>query len=329
MRFRSRGSHDSGGSRLRIFFCSDVHGSNVCFRKFLNAGRFYEADVLILGGDITGKQLVPLTRDPDGAVRGELAGERLEALTPDDVRALEERLADSGHYSIVCEEDEVARLRADPDARSALFERELLSRLERWMALADERLKGSRVRCLIQGGNDDYEACNEIIDAAEHVELSEDRVLELGDGLELISSGRANITPWKCPRDVPEEKLEALITAMADRLKRPDQAIFNLHCPPVDTPLDEAPALGSDLKPRIGPGGMEMAHVGSTAVRSMIERYRPLLSLHGHIHECKGTVRIGPTTCVNPGSDYGEGSLQGALIELTGSRLRSVSLLTG
>src|ERR1700733_2631592 len=106
MRFRSRGSQHSGGSRLRIFFCSDVHGSNICFRKFLNAGRFYEADVLILGGDITGKQLVPLTRDYDGTVRGELAGERLEGLGPDEVGALKERLADSGNYGLVCDEDE-------------------------------------------------------------------------------------------------------------------------------------------------------------------------------------------------------------------------------
>jgi uncharacterized protein len=329
MKFFSRGTRAGDGQKLRIFFCSDVHGSNVCFRKFLNAGRFYGADVLILGGDITGKQLIPLKLASGGSVSGEMAGERLEAGDPAEVEAVLERLADAGHYGVVCDEDELEALRTNAQLRAEVFERELLGRLQSWIALADERLAGSGIRCLIQGGNDDYDACNEIIAGAEYVELCEDRVLRLDDAHEVISCGRANMTPWACPRDVPEEELAALITAMAERLQSPETAIFNFHCPPADTPLDEAPALGSDLKPRIGPGGLEMKHVGSTAVRSAIERYAPLLSLHGHIHECKGTVRIGRTTCVNPGSDYGEGVLQGALIELAGSQVRGVSLMAG
>ena len=37
---------------MRIFYATDVHGSEVCWRKFLNAGPFHKADVLILGGDL-------------------------------------------------------------------------------------------------------------------------------------------------------------------------------------------------------------------------------------------------------------------------------------
>ena len=36
---------------MRIYFATDIHGSEVCWRKFLNAARFYQADKLILGGD--------------------------------------------------------------------------------------------------------------------------------------------------------------------------------------------------------------------------------------------------------------------------------------
>lgn len=329
MRLFSRAKRaEEDGADLRIFFCSDIHGSDVCFRKFLNAGSFYGVDVLILGGDITGKQLVPLCRQADGTVTGEIGGERIRTRDDEEVEAVLEHLADAGNYGFVCDEEELGRLVEDPAERSAVFEREMLARLQRWMDLADERLPDSGLRCLMQGGNDDFPTCNAVIESAQHVEFCEDRVIRIGEH-ELVSCGRANMTPWACPRDVPEEELGALIAAMADQLERPDEAIFNLHCPPVDTPLDEAPALGPDLKPRIGPGGLEMKHVGSTAVRAAIERYGPMLSLHGHIHECKGTVKIGPTTCVNPGSAYGDGVLQGVLVELRGASVRSASLLTG
>jgi Icc-related predicted phosphoesterase len=331
MRFgaRSKGASSSPSSSLRIFFCTDVHGSDVCFRKFLNAGAFYQADVLILGGDITGKQLVPLKRERDGAVSCRFDGEVALARDEAELKALRARISDAGHYPLECDEEEVDRLRRDQSHRASVFERELLGRLRAWMTLADERLAGSGIRCLIQGGNDDFPECDGIIAASEHVEHPEDRVVELPGGWEIVSCGRANMTPWRCPRDVPEEELSTLITSMADRLQNPERAIFNLHCPPVETPLDEAPALDDTLKPRVGPGGMEMAHVGSSAVRQAIERYSPLLSLHGHIHESKGTVRIGRTTCVNPGSSYGEGVLQGALIDLYGDSIRSLTLIAG
>ena len=50
--------------RKRICFVTDVHGSERCFRKFLNTAKFYDAQYLILGGDITGKTLVPIERGP-------------------------------------------------------------------------------------------------------------------------------------------------------------------------------------------------------------------------------------------------------------------------
>src|SRR5262245_4561337 len=51
--------------RVRVFFATDVHGSEVCWRKFLNAGAFHKADVLIMGGDMTGKAMVPITGSGD------------------------------------------------------------------------------------------------------------------------------------------------------------------------------------------------------------------------------------------------------------------------
>jgi Icc-related predicted phosphoesterase len=330
MRLRRRSEGASGGAprRTRLFFTTDVHGSDVCFRKFVNAARAYEADVLVLGGDITGKQLVPLVRQGDGTIEARFGGELHRVEGESAVKDVLVTLADAGHYGIVCDRGEVDRLREDPEYRASIFERELLARLERWLAIADERLAGSGIRCLIQGGNDDFDACTELISQAEHVECPEDRVLVMDDGREIISCGRANMTPWACPRDVPEQRLEEMIESMASRLSRPETAIFNLHCPPVDTPLDEAPALGEDLKPKVGPAGIELAHVGSTSVRTAIERHQPLVSLHGHIHECRASVRIG-RTLFNPGSSYSEGILHGALMDIADEGVRDFVLVTG
>ena len=63
-----------------------------------------------------------------------------------------------------------------------------------------------------------------------------------------------------------------------------------------------------------------MASVGSTAVRAAIERYQPMLGLHGHVHESPGTEKLGGTLCINPGSDYGDGVLRGAIVDLEAER---------
>jgi hypothetical protein len=92
------------------------------------------------------------------------------------------------------------------------------------------------------------------------------------------------------------------------------RTIFNFHAPPYGSNLDEAPALDAEMK--FIAGGRAMRAVGSKAVRDSIMEYQPLMSLHGHIHESKGGVRLGQTLAVNPGSAYEEGVLQAAIIEL-------------
>src|SRR5579863_8923722 len=51
-------------AKTRIYFVSDLHGSSVCFRKFINAARIYEAKVLILGGDVAGKAIQSIVQAP-------------------------------------------------------------------------------------------------------------------------------------------------------------------------------------------------------------------------------------------------------------------------
>ncbi len=310
----------------RIFFATDIYGSEVCWRKFLNAGAFYDASVLILGGDMTGKALVPLVQDR-GRTEAELAGDRFVLESEEAVREMEARIAARGFYSVRVTPGEVTELQADPEKLDALFTERMGATLERWVAMADEKLRGRDVRCFVCPGNDDRFDVDDRIRSAACIELAEGRVVEV-DGVEMISTGWSNPTPWETHRECSEEDLGARIDQMVGLLRDPARAIFNLHCPPYGSKLDEAPALDADLRPMYG--GQALRPVGSTAVRDVIMRSQPTLSLHGHIHESRGAARLGRTLALNPGSSYESGVLHGALVEIDAQRgVRSYMLVTG
>src|SRR5262245_60361972 len=85
-----------GGVSFKVYYASDIHGSELLRRKFINAGRFYGAEVLIMGGDIAGKAVVPIVERGGAYYAPEVAGERSYA--EDQVHALERRIRDLGMY---------------------------------------------------------------------------------------------------------------------------------------------------------------------------------------------------------------------------------------
>ena len=302
---------------MRIFYASDVHASNRCFKKFLNAGKFYGADAIVLGGDITGKAIVPFVDVAPGEVKVTFLGKEQVLSSEDEVRAVEERVGDTGYYPHRCSPEEAEELGTDSARLHALFIEKIVRRVEEWMTLADERLSGDRaVPCYINAGNDDPREIDDVLKAAARVEFLEGRVVELPAALELASCGYANMTPWQCPRDVEEDELAGRLENVASKVSDPEWAIFNFHCPPYDTQIDQGPVLGEDMRMRSTAGGVEMHAVGSTACRDVIERYQPLAGFHGHLHESRGTFKLGRTVCINPGSEYSEGVLRGAIVEI-------------
>lgn len=312
---------------MRIFFATDVHGSDRCFAKFVNAGAFYRADAVILGGDITGKAVVPFVEE-NGGVRVRFLGEE-RVVHGDEIGDLEKRVADTGYYAHRCSPDEVARLNAEPDLITPIFLELMLARARKWMDLATERLAPHGIPCFVNAGNDDPRPVDDIVRASDYVQFCEGEVLRLPDGTELASCGYANQTPWDCPRDVSEEDLEERLDAVVAKLDDPRHAVLNFHCPPYDTVIDAGPVLGEDMRLKSGAAGVLTQAVGSTACRRVIERVQPLLGLHGHIHESRGTFQLGKTLCINPGSEYTEGILRGALLELRGGKLVSHQLAAG
>ncbi|MGA7911053.1 MAG: metallophosphoesterase [Candidatus Dormiibacterota bacterium] len=309
----------------KVFFATDLHGSETCWRKFLNAAKFYDADVLICGGDMTGKAIVPIVQE-NGHYTVALGGEHQE-VAAEQVAEVEANIRRKGYYPLQMSVERLHELDADASKRAECFQEVMLAGVERWMNLAGEKLRGTGIRCFVCPGNDDEMEVDDVVLRAELVELGEGRAVEI-DGFTMISTGWSNHTPWNTHREEAEDKLAERIEAMASQVKDPSRAIFNLHCPPYKSGLDEAPAIDADLK--LLHGGRALRPVGSTAVREAIEHHQPLLSLHGHIHESKGAVKIGKTLSINPGSAYEEGMLMGAIIQLDAKKgIKSYQLVNG
>lgn len=297
---------------MRIVFATDIHGSETCWRKFLNSAAFHDADVLVMGGDMTGKAMVPIVADGSGWTVT-LQEQRYALASESDVEAMEKRISARGYYPVRLTQEEVRAWADDPGLVDTRFRAEIVRGVERWMDLADERLADSGVRCIVSPANDDPFEIDPIIDRTRWVELGEANLIDL-DGLTLVSTGWSNPTPWNTFRELPEDELTARIDQLMSGVADPRRSIFNFHAPPYGSNLDNAPKLDADM--RYVAGGQALIPVGSRAVRDAIGRYAPPLSLHGHIHEGKGAVKIGSTLAVNPGSSYEDGVLQAAIVDI-------------
>jgi Icc-related predicted phosphoesterase len=317
-----------------LFFATDVHGSERTWRKFINAGKFYNADVLVMGGDIIGKLAIPIIRQKDGGYRATLQGRVERFGNEDELTGLLQRIGTLGFYSKVMDEDEYRRVQSDPQAIEALFHDLARQRLESWVRLAEERLRGSGIRCFITGGNDDYTDVLAVLPRGGDgpVQACEGEVLPIDERHTMASLGISTPTPWHTPREVTEDELAEVIAKLVTAVPDIGKCIFNFHDPPNDSTLDTCPMLDwtTDPPSPITRGGSIVLHgAGSRSVRRAIETHQPVAALHGHIHESRGVTKIGRTLCVNPGSEYAEGILRGCLLNLEDGKVGGYQLTAG
>jgi Icc-related predicted phosphoesterase len=310
-----------------IFFATDVHGSDICWKKFISAGKFYKAEALILGGDMTGKAIVPIIHQGGETWKAVLLQQDFMLHGQAEVDAMAQKITSRGYYPYRTTPDEIAELGAHPDRIDKIFAAEVLKRAGQWLAYADEKLAGAGIRCYVSPGNDDMFELDDLVRASKRVQLVEGMVVQLDQNHEMISSGWSNVTPWHTYREESEEQLQARFDAMLAKLSNPRQSVFNIHVPPYGSCLDEAPELTADMKPK--DAGRSLIPVGSRAVCRIIDQYQPLLGLFGHVHEGKGAVRLGKTLCINPGSMYEQGRLLGTLINLDRDKIKNYILTTG
>lgn len=312
----------------RLLYATDFHGSDAFFRKFLAAGLQYQAQALIVGGDVTGKAMIPVVHQGGGRYEGFLFNRREQPSTAAELEKLKQTISNVGFYPLVLEKDEAAALEADPAALSLRFEQAMAERVRQWLALADEKLSPRRIRLYFMPGNDDLHSIDSVIDEFPNIANPDGRRLWIDDDHELVGLSNANMTPWRCARDLEEDELERKLEAAAALLERPATALMALHVPPYDSGIDVCPELDENLKIVARGGQVLMKPVGSPAVRRLIERVQPLVTLHGHIHEAPGHTRLGRTLCINPGSEYAEGIMKAAILNLERDRVKGHMLVS-
>ena len=313
----------------RLFYVTDLHGSEICWKKFLNAGPFYKADVVILGGDVTGKAMVPIVQRSNGTWEASLQDFTETLDSESGIQDFEKRVMNRGYYPIRVSDEEYRALQGDEDLVDKRFKQVMIAGIERWISMAEEKLAGTGIRAIACPANDDMFEIDDVLAGSKVLETGdEEHPIEL-DGFRMISMGWTNPTPWNTFREAEEPELARRIEQSLEHAEDPDLTIFNYHAPPYGSKLDNAPALNADMT--YVSGGQAIRPVGSTSVRDAIQRYQPLLSLHGHIHESKGAARIGRTLALNPGSSYEEGILQAAIVNLDSKKrkIKNYQLVNG
>jgi len=250
---------------MKLFFVTDLHGSEICWKKFLNAGAFYKADVVILGGDVTGKAMVPIVQRANGSWEASLQDHRETLESEDAIVEFEKRVMNRGYYPIRVSDEEYVAMQEDEVLVDKRFKEVMLDGTSRWIDMAEEKLGGTGIRVVACPANDDMFEIDELLTHARVVETGdEDHPIDLG-GYSMISMGWTNPTPWDTFREEPEEGLEKRISRALEHASDPDHTILNFHAPPYGSKLDNAPALNADLS--YVSGGQALRPVGSTAVR--------------------------------------------------------------
>jgi uncharacterized protein len=324
----------SEGEPTRIFYACDIHGSEPTYRKFLNAAKFYEVDALVFGGDLMGKLLIPIVREADGTYRARLQGQNHHIRGDEEMERFKRTLQTLGFYWQEMDPDEYRTYEGQQDRIDTLFDVLAKERLADWVALAEERLEGTGVRAYLCGGNDDTDEVLTALDEAprDRVVNAENRVVPIDDEHVLVTVGYSTPTPWQTPRERTEPEIAEVIEKVVAEVPDPSRAVFNFHCPPLDSSLDTCLKLDASVwppTPVIENRQPVYYGAGSQAVTDALRRYQPTVGLHGHIHESRGMNRYGRTPAFNPGSEYGEGVLRGLIVAIRGGEVVGQQFTSG
>jgi len=294
-------------SHFSLFFATDLHGSERCFRKFVNSARFYGADALFLGGDLAGKSVIPVWRDKEGNwVAQQDGGERKMSHT--EIVEFENAAKDSGQYLVRESPRELAELNCVQ--KDKLFRQVATQRLREWLDYAASKLTTGTLVYAIPGNDDPFDF-NSIFSEYSFIRFLDATATEIAPELWVVGLGGSNPTPWNTYREMSEEEIAGRLRSTFAAVPSTATTILHCHAPPLGSGLDNGPMLDKNLKVQVGVGGPRMVALGSIAVRRTVEQMKPCLGLFGHVHESRAVTRLGNSLCVNPGSQFWTGNLFG------------------
>lgn len=308
---------------FKIFFMADIHNSELVFRRFLSIPRHYDVDIMILSGDLTGKAIIPIIDLGGGQYQYTFRGKTNIVNGLEGLEKARSELMNSGIYPYICTRNEVEELKSDPEKVNKLFSRLITENIARWVSMIEEHIPSDK-QVIVMPGNDDIFEIDSVLKRSSRVIYPLGRLVELPLGYGMISFEYVNPTPWNTPREASEGDLWKMLEKLASLVDRDWRRIICcFHAPPYNTMIDVAPKLDKNLRPVYSLGEIEKVNVGSKSVRKFFEKYKPLMGLHGHIHESPGYDKVGGTIVFNPGSEYSSGILRGLILELDDDGLRS------
>jgi Icc-related predicted phosphoesterase len=285
----------------------------------------FKADVLLMGGDMTSKVMVPIVRENGGYVANFKGSQ--QRITEPGLADFKREVRRHCYLPYVCSREEVEELERDQMRVEKVFEKLEVEMLRDWLSLIPQKAPNTKV--IFHPGNDDKFALDQVLIESPGVTFAEESVVKFDSFHEAACCGWSNPTPWNSPRECTEEELLEKLEKTISQLSSVSTSCFCFHVPPYNSTIDMAPKLDSTLRPVYEGGRPAFIPVGSKSVRKVIEKFQPLLGLHGHIHESPGVVKIGKTQCINPGSEYSEGILRAYVIELEDGKVRRLQRLEG
>ena len=285
----------------------------------------FNANVLLMGGDMTSKVMVPIIRTNGGYVTNFKGTDR--KISESELAELKREIRRHCYLPYVTTQSEVDDLHKDQSKVEKVFEDLEVEMLKEWISLIPQ--KAPQAKVIFHPGNDDKFALDDVLSESPYVTFAEESVVKFDSFHEAACVGWSNPTPWNSPRECSEEELLSKLETTVSKLSSVSTSCFCFHVPPYNSTIDMAPKLDANLRPVYEGGRPAFIPVGSKSVRTVVEKFQPLLGLHGHIHESPGVVKIGKTQCVNPGSEYAEGILKAYLIELEDGKVRRLQRLEG
>ena len=107
-----------------------------------------------MGGDITGKMIVPVVDRGRGSTRRTLFG-AIARSTGDGLAGLNKFIADAGFYAYPHHARRRWGVPGQPSCGDELFRKLMNETMSRWIELAEDRLAGTGIQCYFAPGNDD------------------------------------------------------------------------------------------------------------------------------------------------------------------------------